>query len=135
MPAYSDYVLIDGGPKMRDFPGNDCPEPFQFTLRHMFTFVLLTSVYMALNRSTGFLFASLLLGLFVIGAVIVLLRVGNLLLGGFLGAALATGILVVLSLSESPALGVDFFAACLIYPPIGYGIGTLCAADRMFRSW
>ena len=113
----------------------NCAEPFQFTLRHMFAFVLLASVYMPLNRSTGFLFASLLLGLFAIGAVVVLLRVGNLLLGGFLGAALATGMLVVLGLGMGEMPGLEFFAACLIYPPIGYGIGTLCAADRMFRSW
>ena len=88
-----------------------------------------------LNRSTGFLFASLLLGLFVVGAVVVLLRVGNPLLGGFLGAALATGMLVVLGLGASAMPGLDFFCACLIYPPIGCVIGTLCAADRMFRSW
>jgi ABC-type multidrug transport system permease subunit len=114
---------------------HDRTEPFQFTLRHMFVFVLLASVYMALNRSMGFLFASLLLGLFVLGAVVVLLRVGNLLVGGFLGAALASGMLVLLGLGMSEPPGLEFFAACLIYPPIGYGIGMLCAADRMFRSW
>ena len=43
----------------------------------MFVFVLLARIYMALNRSAGFVFASLLLGLFVVGAVIVLLRVGT----------------------------------------------------------
>ena len=101
----------------------------------MFAFVLLASVYMALNRSTGFLFASLLLGLFVLGAVIVLLRVGNLLIGGFLGAALASGMLVVLGMGAATTPGLDFFCACLIYPLIGCVIGTLCAADRMFRSW
>ena len=31
--------------------------------------------------------------------------------------------------------GLDFFCACLICPPIGYCIGMLCAADRMFRTW
>jgi hypothetical protein len=62
------------------------------------------------------------------------LRVGNLLLGGFLGAALATGILVVLGLGMTESPGLKFFVGCLIYPPIGYGIGTLCAADRMFRA-
>ena len=114
---------------------NESTEPFQFTLRHMFVFVLLASVYMALTRSVGFLFASLLLGLFVVGALIVLLRVSNLLVGGSLGAALASGMLVVLGLGASAMPGLDFFCACLIYPPIGYGIGILCAADRMFRSW
>ena len=114
---------------------HDRPEPFQFTLRHMFVFVLLASIYMALNRSAGFLFASLLLGLFVVGAVVILLRVGNLLVGGLLGAALATGMLVVLGLGASAMPGLDFFCTCLIYPPIGCLIGTLCAADRMLRTW
>jgi hypothetical protein len=92
----------------------DRGEPFQFTLRHMFAFVLLASVYMALNRTTGFFVASLLLGLFVLGAVVVLLRVSNLLVGGFLGAALASGMLVALGLGASETSGLDFFCACLI---------------------
>ena len=71
----------------------------------------------------------------MVGAVVVLFRVGNLLLGGFLGAALATGMLVVLGLGMADSPGLEFFAACLICPPIEYGIGTLCAADRMLRSW
>jgi hypothetical protein len=101
----------------------------------MFAFVLLASVYMALNRSTGFLFASLLLGLFVTGAVVVLLRVGNLLVGGFLGASLASGMLIAIGLGASAMPSLDFFCACLVYPPIGCVIGTMCAADRMFRTW
>lgn len=113
----------------------DCAEPFQFSLRHLFVFVLIASVYMALNRSAGFLFASLLLGLFLIGAIVVLSHVSNPLGGGFLGAGLATGMLVLLGFGASSMHGLDFFCACVIYPPIGYAIGTLCAADRMFRRW
>jgi hypothetical protein len=101
----------------------------------MFAFVLLASVYMAVYRSAGFQFASLLLGVFMLGAVVVLLRVDNPLLGGFLGAVLASGMLIALGLGTSAEIGLGFFVACLLYPPIGYCVGTLCAADRMFRSW
>jgi hypothetical protein len=73
--------------------------------------------------------------LLLAGSAMVLLRVGNLLLGAFLGAAQATGMLIVLGLGMAEPSGLDFFCACLIYPPIGYRIGTLCAADRMFRTW
>jgi hypothetical protein len=45
-----------------------------------------------------------------------------------------SGALVVLGLRMAEKSGMEFFAARLVYPPIGYGIETLCAADRMFRS-
>lgn len=109
-------------------------QPLQFTLRGWFVLLTIFCVYMALSNAIGVFYSALLLGLLVMSAVVVLLRIENLLLGSVLGAALAIGILAALlfTLPAQPSTGA--VVACIIYPPVGSAIGLVCAADRLLRA-
>ncbi len=118
------------GGKASHCPGEN--EPFQFSLRHLFLLTTAASLYLALERSAGPLLAALALGVFVLATVIILARIDNMLAGGLAGAILACVILVFLGLMVRP--NWDIVMAWLLYPALGYFIGTVCAAERSIRS-
>lgn len=109
-------------------------EPFQFALRHLFLLTSGVSAYLALERCTGPLLPTLAVGTFVLAAVIILLRIENMLLGGVWGATLAFVILILVQLAPGASANWGFVTACLFFPVVGYCVGALCAAERILRS-
>ena len=107
---------------------------FQFHLCHLFLLVSVASVYFALMRTTGEFVAALVIGLLVLRAVIILLRIDNMLLSAIVGTCLAGAFLVCAALAFGPVPPWLVLAGCLTYPPIGYVVGVLCAARRQLDS-
>lgn len=86
----------------------------------------------------GTFLTSLLLGLLIIGIVVSLLDIGNLFLGGLLGAVLAVTLLffvaILCTFQEENLLGFKLLSAMLLYPPYGYLVGLFCTADKTMGS-
>jgi hypothetical protein len=107
--------------------------PFQFGLCHLFLLVLIASIYFALMRSTGGFVAALVIGIIVLRAVIVLLRIDNVMLSAIVGTFLAGAFLVCAGIAFGPVPSWLFLVSWLVYPPVGYVLGVLCAACRQLE--
>ena len=105
-------------------------EPLQFSLIHLFVLPTGVGAFLALERATGTFFASLVLGTFMLAAMIALLRIENIVAGGVAGACFATVFLVMLWLAAGSSSEWAFILAGFTYPVVG----IVCAADRAIRS-
>jgi len=112
---------------------HDDASPFQFQLCHLFLFVSLACIYFALVHATGEFVAALVIGVFVVRAVIVMLRIDGIMLSGIAGTCLAGTLLFCAGLAFGPEPSCPLFVGCLAYPAIGYTIGVLCAARRQLN--
>ena len=108
--------------------------PFQFELRHLFLLVSIACIYFALVRAIGEFPAALVIGIIVVRAVIILLRIDNMMVSAIVGTCLAGAFLVCAGMASSPAPPWLILVGCLVYPPIGYILGVLCAARRQLES-
>ena len=105
----------------------------QFALRDLFLVTSSVCVCLALRRSIGPFLTLLLIGVVVSAGLFMLSRFDKFLLAGPLGAILATLHLllvrIILGLHEE-----DYFVlACLLYPLVGYFVGSVCSAHALMR--
>jgi hypothetical protein len=97
-------------------------------------FITAISLLLAMGRWAGPLLPGFALGILAIATVVILRRVENMIVGGVYGAGLAALTLIVLYVVQAfPSQGA-VLAAWLCYPPMGYVVGTACAAERSFRA-